>query len=288
MSVVRWTATTSAFVLVAGALRWLGPEPGAIGAALADPQRLVDTAGPDALVLVVVSALAWACWAWGALGLLLTAATAAPGLAGRTAGVLLRGVLPAGARRAAAIAIGVGLSTAAPIALPAGAGPLVTASAETSTAGAGPLVTAAAGPLVTAGAGPLVTAAAGPLVTAAAETSTAGEDRSPGSPASVVQPDWPGAPETAVADPPPPVPDWPGPAAGEHVVLRGDCLWDIARDWLAAGRPAHPVADGEITDAEIASTEIANAVQAWWQANAAVIGPDPDLLLPGQVLRPPA
>jgi hypothetical protein len=28
-------------------------------------------------------------------------------------------------------------------------------------------------------------------------------------------------------------------------------------------------------------------VHAWWVANAGVIGPDPDLLLPGQVLRPP-
>jgi nucleoid-associated protein YgaU len=32
---------------------------------------------------------------------------------------------------------------------------------------------------------------------------------------------------------------------------------------------------------------VAAAVDAWWHANAAVIGPDPDLLLPGQVLRPP-
>lgn len=93
----------------------------------------------------------------------------------------------------------------------------------------------------------------------------------------MVQADWPGGPETGQAGAPLPVPDWPGPAAGEHVVLRGDCLWDIARDWLTGRRPGHPVADAEI----------AAAVQAWWQANAAVIGPDPDLLLPGQVLRPP-
>jgi nucleoid-associated protein YgaU len=238
MSAVRWTATTTTFVLVAGGLRWLGPEPGAVRSALADPQRLVDTAGPDALVLVAVTALAWACWAWGALGLLLTAASAAPGLAGRAAGVLLRGVLPAGARRAAAIAIGVGLSTAAPIALPAGASPLVTASAETN---------------------------------------DPGPDWSSGSPGPVVQADWPGGPEPDLPGPPPAEPDRPGPAAGEHVVLRGDCLWDIARDWLAGHRPGHPVADAEI----------ASAVHAWWQTNAAVIGPDPDLLLPGQVLRPP-
>jgi nucleoid-associated protein YgaU len=63
--------------------------------------------------------------------------------------------------------------------------------------------------------------------------------------------------------------------AGEHVVLRGDCLWEIAERRLAH--------DGPYTTAEVAT-----AVHAWWQANADVIGPDPDRLLPGQVLRPPA
>ncbi|MCZ2823819.1 MULTISPECIES: hypothetical protein [unclassified Modestobacter] len=242
MSAVRWAVTAPAFALVAGGLRRLGSEPGTIRAALDDPQRLVDTAGADALVLVAVTALAWLCWAWGALGLLLTAATAAPGLAGRTAGVLLRGVLPAGARRVAAIAIGVGLSTAAPIALPSGPGPLAVASAETSPA-------------------------------------TAGWPSGPAAP--VVQPDWPDAPaaaeRTAPAEDAARAPDWPGPETGDHVVLRGDCLWDIARDWLTDRHAEQPV-----TDAEVAA-----AVQAWWAANATVIGPDPDLLLPGQVLRPP-
>jgi succinylarginine dihydrolase len=35
------------------------------------------------------------------------------------------------------------------------------------------------------------------------------------------------------------------------------------------------------------AAETARATSAWWAANAAVIGPDPDVLLPGQVLRPP-
>jgi nucleoid-associated protein YgaU len=90
--------------------------------------------------------------------------------------------------------------------------------------------------------------------------------------------DWPSAPASDL------VPDWPGssadrpqPAPGEHVVLRGQCLWDIAADWLQQQTPGAPVP----------AAAVARATRDWWQANAAVIGPDPDLLVPGQVLRPP-
>ena len=103
---------------------------------------------------------------------------------------------------------------------------------------------------------------------------------------SATVPDWPADPGAAAAPVPepeagthdvPPLPDWPAPpAAGDHVVVRGDCLWDIAAGHLSdqLGRPA-------------SAAETSRATSAWWAANAAVIGPDPDVLLPGQVLRPP-
>ncbi|HET9658553.1 MAG TPA: LysM domain-containing protein, partial [Kineosporiaceae bacterium] len=56
------------------------------------------------------------------------------------------------------------------------------------------------------------------------------------------------------------------------VVRRGDCLWDLA------ARRLGPMA----TAAEIAAES-----HRWYQANRGVIGPDPDLLRPGQLLRPP-
>ena len=104
-------------------------------------------------------------------------------------------------------------------------------------------------------------------------------------PAGEPVPDWPAAPATGE-----PVPDWPPAAplaapvpdraspdpAGEHVVVRGDCLWHVAEARLQA-EPGRIPTDGDIAD----------AVHRWWTANADVIGPDPDLLLPGQVLRPP-
>lgn len=59
-----------------------------------------------------------------------------------------------------------------------------------------------------------------------------------------------------------------------HVVVRrGDTLWAIAARGLGPGASA---------------AEIAAAWPRWFAANAAVIGPDPDLLLPGQLLRPPS
>jgi nucleoid-associated protein YgaU len=97
--------------------------------------------------------------------------------------------------------------------------------------------------------------------------------------ASAAVPDWP-SPATPAG-----VPDWPSPPVSgatpsrspdTYVVLRGDCLWDIAADRLHRGRQSAPT-----------NGEIAGAVHAWWSVNASVIGPDPDRVLPGQVLAPP-
>ena len=57
------------------------------------------------------------------------------------------------------------------------------------------------------------------------------------------------------------------------VVLRGDSLWEIAARHLGP----------DASDAEVAVEW-----PRWYAANRAVIGDDPDLLLPGQVLQVPA
>jgi nucleoid-associated protein YgaU len=61
-----------------------------------------------------------------------------------------------------------------------------------------------------------------------------------------------------------------GPA--EVVVRPGDSLWSIAAAGLG------PLASDE---------EIAVSWPRWYSRNAPAIGPDPGLLLPGQVLRAP-
>jgi hypothetical protein len=61
-------------------------------------------------------------------------------------------------------------------------------------------------------------------------------------------------------------------AAGPVTVRAGDSLWAIA------ARSLGPAA----TDADVAVTW-----PRWWAANRPLIGPDPDVLRPGQHLRPP-
>src|SRR3954469_782654 len=230
MSIRRLVVTTIAMGAIALVLGALTPAFPAMTEAVAHAQRTVDTQGVDVLISSAAGLLAWAAWAWGVLGLALTAAAAVPGAVGGAAGLVLHVVLPAGARRSAAVLLGLGLGLTAPV-----AGVALPALAPTASAAAIQDV-----------------------------------------------PDWPSSelPGTAV-------PDWPGaapateaveaaPTTGHRVVVRGDCLWHIAADSLLGQLGRLP------TDGEVAA-----AVDAWWHANADVIGPDPDLLVPGQVLRAP-
>lgn len=233
MSTRRLLATVAAMAGIALVLGALTPPPDAMAGALAAAQRTADTQGPDVLIASAAGLLAWAVWAWGALGLALTAASALPGIAGGASRLILRAVLPAGARRSAALLLGLGLGLTAPL------------------AGVLPAV--------------------GPVTSAAASADTD-------------VPDWPGSTSgTTGTTGTTAVPDWPAgatpaesPPTADRVVVPGDCLWHIAADSLLGELGRLP-----------SDREVAVAVDAWWRANADVIGPDPDLLIPGQRLRAP-
>jgi hypothetical protein len=261
MSIRRLLGTTAAMAGAAAGLHAVTPDLTGVTDAGPDLQRAVDTAGAETVLLAGVAVLAWAVWLWGALGLTLTALSALPGAAGTLARALTRWVLPGGARRAAALALGVGLVTGGPLlaGCTTSSGALPRAVAVASVDGAAP---SAPEPVADWPAPP---------------APEPGPDRPTSAP---VVPDWPSppAPEPGPDQPTSAkvVPDWPAPVAGEHVVLHGECLWDIAAGDLTRRTGSTP------TDGEVAA-----AADAWWHANAAVIGPDPDLLLPGQVLRPP-
>lgn len=236
MSGYRLVGTSAAMGGIAVVLALLTPPLPEMSGTVLAAQDTADTVGAEVLLLAAAGLVAWGVWAWGCLGLLLTAASVLPGALGSAAHRLAGAVLPEGARRAAALALGLGLGLAGPL---AGTALLL---APTPAAAAGPIPALPDWPVTT--------------------------DVPPG-PARSTTPDIPGA-----------LPDWPDapalPAPGEHVVVRGDCLWDIAAAELSARLGRSPT-----------GAEVAVATHAWWVANAGVVGPDPDLLLPGQVLHPP-
>ncbi len=222
MSVVRLGLTGLAMAGVAVVLLALTGDPLGCLRTLGAAPRLAAGGGAETVVLALTGLLAWATWAWGAVGLLLTAASGLPGLPGAVAHGLSWLLLPERLRTAAALALGVGLAVT------------------------GPAVATPAGP-------------SGP------------PDRPPAATGSPGPPDWPAddAP-TAPVDGPETAP------AGVHVVVAGDCLWRIAEQHL------------DRTGAPPGDADVAAAVAAWWSANEGVIGADPDLIHPGQELRPPA
>ena len=132
MSIRRLVLTAAAMAAIAVVLAALTPPFPAMTASLAAAQRTVDTQGPDVLVSSAAGLLAWAVWAWGALGLALTAASALPGAAGGAARVVLHVALPAGARRSAALLLGLGLGVAP---LAGAALPLLTPAVAVAAAG---------------------------------------------------------------------------------------------------------------------------------------------------------
>jgi nucleoid-associated protein YgaU len=102
-------------------------------------------------------------------------------------------------------------------------------------------------------------ALAGPIAGPASSSSA------PAWPMSPIAPSWP-------LTTPGPLPPPAATPAGQHVVAAGDCLWSLAAAQLGpAGRPP----------------QIATLARAWYAANRAVIGPDPALLHPGQLLVEP-
>lgn len=252
-----------------GLLLAVGPDPRGLADAVDDPQRWVRAVGPDSAVLAVSAAMCWLVLGWLCVGLLLVAGAELPGLAGRIAAALGSVALPATLRRSAALALGVGIVTA-------GAG---SASAATLAPPSAALSWAPATPSWTAGV---------PSWTPAEPSWTlAGHGWESPDPAGSV--DWPVAPASPPpASPPPtappptvPPPTAPPPGAqspsappydGAVLVVSGDTLWAIAADSLTPGA---------------CNREIAAAVGDWFLANRAVIGPDPDLILPGQRLAPP-
>lgn len=276
------------------------------------PGGLSSSSTVDEVVLGLLAWAAVALCAWLALGVTLTALTRIPGRVGRWVEVVADRVTPAVLRRSLAMLLGVSVST---VALPTGtaSGAATTLGGMTSSVGwtltdAGPgqratsplaepssaylpsrSRTQKASPTMsdssTAGSSSSSSAAAGPgfrLTDQHDDRQTNQLSTQPSTQPSTQQadqqqgPGWrPTVPVRTAGEPSTLLTPAPRTASApvEHVtVRRGDSLWSIVARHLGP---------------DASDAEIAHEWPRWFHANAAVIGDDPDLVLPGQQLVPP-
>ena len=256
----------------------------------------VQAPGPtrpaDALLLCVAAA-GTLLFAWVALSLTLSLLAALPGAAGAVAARAAATLAPAVVRRLAAALLGAslgatlsaGTAVATVTAVPAAASRAGAASAGPATGDPFGGVPSAAWPLMPGGAraGTATATSAGTAQgTGATDGASVGTVDGPSHGAGATAPDaaWTPSPPDRT-----PVPDPDAlhllsraPEAGtlvdeDVVVRRGDTLWSIA------ARSLGPAATAD---------EIAREWPRWHEANRHAIGEDPDLIRPGQRLRPPS
>lgn len=276
--------TALGVALALAALLAAAPSPSAGVALVRAAGSSADPTGP---VVAVVALLAWGCAGWLACTVVVVALSRLEGPAGRTAGALARRVAPAAVRRTVEVALGltVAVGTLAPTAALATA-PVATPAQRTAidTEPAWDLdwprtpadPTVAPAPSRAPSRAPSnadVTPSSGRTPTASATatpatTPTTAPATPPATAPPLVRPA--GVPPRAATP-------LPGVPATTVVVQPGDSLWSLAEDALhdAAGR-------------EPSDRQVALAWPRWWAANRDVVGDDPDLLLPGTVLRAPA
>lgn len=280
---------------------------------------------PDDVLLVVLAWVGAALAAWLTLGSILALVATLPGTAGRLAAALAERITPLAARKALTLVLGASVGSVAlppaPLSV-AGSGPLPVSAAEAVTTTGGPALAdlapgfvpspspGAAGPLLGPGFTPTTTT---PTTTTSTSTTPASatpagvpdsERRAPApagpnrpttprrealTPAFVPTPagpsgahddEGPGYVPSApvrvhVADRSRLLAPPPRPTAGTHddvTVRRGDSLWTVAARHLGPGA---------------SDAQVAREWPRWYAANRDVIGDDPDLIVPGQQLRPP-
>lgn len=237
-------------------------------------------ASADEILMAGVAGLALVLGGWLWIGAVLQALSLVPGWIGRGLQPLARTVVPPLARRGVALALGVGLATGM-TGMAHAASPVPSSTAAVSPSAAVPLSPAAvtvvrASPTPAEAAGALSedppnpgwrpnapTVRPQPSPDLRSVSTRATDSPAPGwSPSSGWTPSSGWSPSRGAAEREP----------GQVVVLRGDSLWSIAAAHLG------PTA----TDADVAAEW-----PRWYAANLAIIGEDPNLIHPGQVLTAP-
>lgn len=229
--------------------------------------------GPDDLVELGLSAVGAAVLGWLAVSAAVAAgclALRATGRSWRSGEAAVHRFAPVLVRRtlAVAVAAGLGLGSAGVAVADDGTPTTSTPAAVSVTAATGPdlgwvVSVAAPSPATTAVPSPTAATVALPPPTTAPPAAAEGDRPTP--PAATTASSRP----TIRSAPAAPVPD----APGTVTVRQGDTLWAIAARHLGP----------DASDAQIAA-----AWPVWYASNALLVGPDPDLILPGQVLTVPA
>lgn len=270
-----------------------GASPIATVATLRSADTWRPTAGPEVVVPAVAAMAAWLLIAWLTVvtGLMLVAQLR--GLPGQLAGRLVATVAPLAVRRLVEAALGVTLASGAV----AGVGVVPACAATPLPAAASPIAAADPAGTATAVVGrvtvgfdwpadrsvePATPTSPTPTADPAARSASTAPMASPSPlPSSLPSPPLP--PPFPPASPPSaavlgvegarqPSAATPGETTTEVVVQRGDSLWAIAARHLGPGAT---------------NAGIATEWPRWYAANRAVIGRDPNLLLPGQRLIAP-
>ncbi|MFW5474626.1 LysM peptidoglycan-binding domain-containing protein [Knoellia sp. CPCC 206450] len=237
---------------------------------------------PELLTLGAASA-AIAIAAWLCLGAALEVLSHLPGRTGALAGRWSDRLTPALARRVAAFVLGIGVGVAGGPSQAVGASRDLDTAVSTSTApapGFQPTRTTVERAAPTPGFRPTSPAEGAQQAPAPGFQPTAQPGTRPASADAAAPPPTPGFTPSAPRVRKQADPTLLGSRASgvdrsdvyAVVVHRGDTLWSIAAAHLG------PDAD---------DAEVARAWPRWFEANRDVIGHDPDLLLPGQVLRVP-
>jgi hypothetical protein len=210
----------------------------------------------DQLLSSSAAFAAWVCLGWLAMTVVLEVASALPGATGRGCTVVATRVTPVLVRRIVHAVIGVSV-LAGP--LTAGSALAAGPSASTSTSTQVDRPNSLTPTLVEASPSPLtLDRPATAFVASPPHTAK----RSSAGPAALVT----GIAHRDAGDPS-------DRSTGSYVVHRGDTLWDIAARHLGPRATA---------------VDISRAWPAWYNANRAVIGPDPSLIRPGELLSPPS
>jgi hypothetical protein len=270
------TALALLALLLPGPARWPQVLGGAAPGSAAG--NGASSAGESA-VLLVAAALVWILLFWGSTVAIVALAGRLPGRAGRGGRAVLARIAPGLARKCVLTAVGASMVTGL---VACGAGPEPAPSPGAGSCRSAPLDVVRSSierSTDVAMSRPVLARPASsgtPVEGSAVQLRSDLSDHSAWSevgPAEQVDIDWPMLPAGSGLGPGknPVDIDWPD-SPSPVVVLAGDSLWSIAARHLAAD-----AGDGLIQQ----------ATREWYAANTSVIGDNPNLILPGQILRPP-